>query len=919
MKFLYHILARLRRLKWHDIGILALTCATALVVSSFVALFDIYAVQQWLDQKGIVTIGFDYLLTGILGMLTACCACALTRQKGYGSSLYMLGMLFIFTGLVFSAAYLPLFSRELLFALKYNVFFLGQVCFWALASRVIPLAVRSLKFLGVLVFALLGCFLGGWIGASTHHELGIFIFVGFCLVLGLFKAIGSLVKIPKETFTKKNGSMVVSSAKTAIHAVLLLNFCVIILRALIDFSVYQTIAQEGVDPVSVISMIWMLFAGMGLLITFVMLKVRFLRANLGVLMSLILALSLVVLGSVLQENILIYCGASCFMVSEYFYMEKYFILWSKPFIVKQGIQLQRFRWLLIVPLGFIFIGALLLTEPMLYIPLTLVILGMICIVLLGVVRHCYGRQLMRLCALRVWPQGPLVLTYSALNQMIDQGLSKKPAEVIYFLRILQEGDSPVYRKRLMAALESSSISVRLFALKKLEKLSLTAPEQKIIHKLFQSDACEEVQNMALGLLIADGLESGNAKTWKKYKAYLTNKKYVFGACIGFLTGRGVWLHDVVQCVLTLSNSCKETDKINALTIMKMRPRPEWIEPITTLLNDEKHTIKKAALQAAGSLASPILLNRILSLLDKPRWRDVIWEVLDRYGKVAFPAFEKALTNEDVPLDRRREIVLFLGRLSSGEGVQILLRSLFVVNRILRPYIIDALTDSGIVWVHQDRKKLLRRAIQLNEQEWQQMKRLLDWIDHVNFPKLQKAISLLREAIQEEMARTRHIVLDLLELYSLHPLFRQAIETLKEDQWTAYPAAVGNLQDMLQKRLYQRVREILLYPQMQPEMVMDHKGDVAELLNTFLLNPPNWVTPWMKAVAIFCWRLHGGTGGLNAVRQSLKSHDWIVLETAIYTLGKLEKHRKNVEDMILSIPTHYLLKQNFQELLEEAKC
>ena len=76
---------------------------------------------------------------------------------------------------------------------------------------------------------------------------------------------------------------------------------------------------------------------------------------------------------------------------------------------------------------------------------------------------------------------------------------------------------------------------------------------------------------------------------------------------------------------------------------------------------------------------------------------------------------------------------------------------------------------------------------------------------------------------------------------------------------------------------------------------------------------------MKALAIFCWRLNGSASGLNAVRQSLKSHDWIVLETAIYTLGKLEKHHKNIEDMILSIPTQYLLKQNFQELLEEAKC
>ena len=55
--------------------------------------------------------------------------------------------------------------------------------------------------------------------------------------------------------------------------------------------------------------------------------------------------------------------------------------------------------------------------------------------------------------------------------------------------------------------------------------------------------------------------------------------------------------------------------------------------------------------------------------------------------------------------------------------------------------------------------------------------------------------------------------------------------------------------------------------------------------------------------------------MNAVKCGLKSHEWVVLETALYALGRLEKNREIIHEMVLSVPTRYLMKQNFQELLE----
>ena len=918
MKFLFHILARLRRLKWHDIGQLSAVCVLAFFTGLSIVWYDVVSVSYLLKQMGTLTLGFDYLLVGILWIPTAYYSIILERRRGYGAACggFVVTLLFAVFA-IFGQRYVPDLFSEVMFASKYGVLFFINVCFWTIVERFIRISISSLKFLGIVGCELLGFSVASGVGL-VHPELNLVygVLASLALTTILLKILGQVAKVPKETFIKKTGGVQDTSERVILDIVLLLNFLLVLARALIDFGTYQYIVTNDENVVVVISMIWSLFSAIGVVIMLLFSQTSLLYGTLWALLGVSASVCACAFGMLLSNKILLYGGNVCFMLGFCFYAERYLSLLACPLALGQGIRLKKLKRLLMVPVAFVLAGAMILTLTPNRIIWILFGLGIVLLLSFGISGRLYGRQLIKMCSLRLWRGGQFVLTYPPLKQMVYQGLSKNnPAEVIYFLTILEESRAAGYRACLLEALLNRSISVRLFALKKLAKVSLKTKDRIAIMKLFQQDPCEEIQSLALSLLIVDELERNESRTWKKYKEYLNDKKYVVGACVGFLSGRGAWLNQVIDKVLQLANSKREKDNLMALQIMFLRPRVDWVDAVSNLLNKEHLPTIKAALSVAGKLASPVLLNRVLTLLDEPRWRDPVLEVLDQYGKVAFPTIEKMIVNEDVPLERRRELILFLGRLPSGEGKQILLRALFGANRSLRPSIIETLIDSGIVWIHAERKKLLTNGILLDVKEWKEMHNVLAQTENLSNPKLKKVKTLLSEALNEEMDRARRMILSQLNLYSAQPLFQKAVAILQEDDLNAYLGAVGDLQDMLPSKLYKEVRDILLFPLKQETLIEEKNIDSVFFLNQFLLNPYAWVNSWMKALALFGWYMLNHNAGLVSVKQELKSHEWIVLETALYALGRLEKNRKTIHELALSVPTSYLMKQNFQELLE----
>ena len=234
-------------------------------------------------------------------------------------------------------------------------------------------------------------------------------------------------------------------------------------------------------------------------------------------------------------------------------------------------------------------------------------------------------------------------------------------------------------------------------------------------------------------------------------------------------------------------------------------------------------------------------------------------------------------------------------------------------------IVDSLKTTGLLWIHSNHKQILQQVMHQTVTEWHEIRQMLVQIETLEKTPLQKVKGLFAEALIEELQRTRRLVLDQIGFYVPNTLAQKAIMTLKGSDLNAYAAAASCVQDVLSKKIYHNIKDIILYPTI--DTPPKHIKNMSEhtFLNYFILTPPKWTSPWMQALALYGWRELNDKTGLMAVQTGLKSPDWIVLEAALSALGHLEKDRKKKEELVLTIPTRYLLNKNFENLLEDKQA
>ena len=918
MRILFHLWARLKRLQWDEIIRLSVLSTSVFLLSAMLCLLDVSVSSLLLQEDGVVLLGADYLLGAIIWLGAAFGARSVKRHQGFGAAKIIMIFLLFLGGVWFARQEYPLLSLHFMFAAKYSVAFIMNFVFWFLAARCIKISMTSLKYIGVCAFELLGILCGGVFSLFMSATLACYIALAGLIAVGILVYISSrLLSIKREVFVKKIGGVQDVEDTVIVDSILALSFFWMVGRLLIEYELYAHILETAMPPMETLGKIYALFAGISLLILGCFARIRFLYTMPLGLVACAASVGLTALGSVFEEGWMIFGGVVTFFVSSHFYISRYLSLLYRPFKPGKGKTIENIRLFLMIPCGFIFVGSLLLSVDATVLNWILLADMALLAVFFIVSGHLYGRQLMKMCALKIWRDGPFLLAYPPLKQMIQQGLSKtSAAEAIYFLSIVNEGYISDYRGLLDQMLKHPSVSVRLFVLKKLNKLSLTLKEKRLLSAVMKTDDCAEVQNKALACLIRDAIEVNSLAAWHQYKEYVDDPKWALGVCDGFLYERGVWMDKIVNMVLSLADSDKEKDNLIALNIMEQHPQDQWIEPVERLLCSTHTSVVKMAIVTAGKLSAPLLLNRLLPMLDDIRWRDCVLETLHQYGKQAFPAIEKMILSEIVPVSRQKMLILFLGCLPSGEGKQMLLRVFFQANRILRQVIVASLKDAGILWVYKGKKDILTDVISQTVSEWHEIYDMLLQTENLNRVELAKIKNLFVEALTEELQRTRLLLLEQIGLYALDPLAQQAVENLKQSDFNAYAAAVGCLQDILPKKIYQQMRDILLYPTAKQAPSNKQKMTEQMFLNYFVLMPPVWVSAWMKALALYGWHELDDKAGLEAVQEGLKSSEWIVLESALFALGRLEKNRKKSFELALSVPTRYLLKQNFETLLED---
>ena len=189
MKRLLHLWARLKRLQWRDIRRLIVLCITAFVMSACVTGLDIGTTTILLNNQGIASIGFNYLLTSFILAIAGSVALRLERRRGYGASRTACIVVLLWWGLFgWFCATNSVYAVDLMFVAKYGTIFLMNIVFWALVERYVKLTMSSLKFLGIFCFETIGIGVGALLTSNIAPvEIVNFAIVGLSGCVVLFK------------------------------------------------------------------------------------------------------------------------------------------------------------------------------------------------------------------------------------------------------------------------------------------------------------------------------------------------------------------------------------------------------------------------------------------------------------------------------------------------------------------------------------------------------------------------------------------------------------------------------------------------------------------------------------------------------------------------------------------------------------
>lgn len=909
-------------LPMNNLLLLFLLGFTCFIKSVGLSLYDISITNLLLEKVGTLSLSFNLICASFLLAIGGYYAILFDRRQSYGC-LPVLTFLILIIG--FGMKYFPSHPEGILntlFPLKYTLYILFTTAFWSMAVRFIPLRFDSLKFLFIFLCELLGFITSGFIGLTYFSTDILLVYALFFLILttlGLL-TLNYLNPVSNETFVKKQGGAQGSLGNQLIRLICFTAFTFMAIKSAMDIGFYELLFLTTNSFIFYLSLFWVIFGSIGLITILFLRQTHYLHTTTFGLSLLIVSIVGTTTSLFINNLSTLFLFYILFHLAAYFYIDTYFKILPRPIAPAHKIRLKKIRLLIVEPAGFM-LSALFFffTENIFLIAVYLGTLSFIFTLLILKTNRIYSTILQRSFKTRFWRGSPLMIsTGKLLPYVLEQLKSHNTNDVIYFLRVLQESRHPQYKKCLLKSLKHPNPKIRKFVLLRMERLENAEQWQKNVEITFQKDHDKTVRQTALRVLIQWASNEQNQKKLEKYITYLDDKTLKPGALIGFLKLGGTYTLLAMDGLQKLVFSKKKTDQLQALSIMSSAPNPGYARLLTHLFQSSDTDILNQTLLTAGLVRHPQTLSFIFRALDQFELKESALTALKNYGKGAFPLLEKMLNQTDVPQQRLHTLVLFLGALNSGEGKQLLLRSLNIPNQKLRKTILTTLFHNGIIWIQNARKKVLKKSIKKDIKRIQFWIRFLELFGTPPSHETEEAFKYLRQGIEEDIADTRLLILYQLLLLKPHPLFYQAVQILKGTDYALYPTALGVIQDFLPHRLYQKIKPLILYPihPVKTNEIQYHSiPQITQSIGALITESAFPMPAWIQANALYCLRHLGDTHGLNAVKTALKQSNPLVLEAAIYALTRLETNENTRHALLLNIPTAALTNQNLELMLK----
>ena len=540
--------------------------------------------------------------------------------------------------------------------------------------------------------------------------------------------------------------------------------------------------------------------------------------------------------------------------------------------------------------------------------------GLLWLFLLAVLWR-YNVLLKRVFDLQIYREGYFILTPSLMRKIRAELKRPTAPSLIYAVDFLKKAMHPLADEYLKKGLKHADEQVVLFCLQQIEGHPAGALFFKDLLKLFDKTDSMVVKNKTLALIIEQKYRSSAANGLNAYLPFLENPDLLEGTLIGFLRVGGNYTLLATQRLQRLADSKKNENKLQVLRIIQKAPYPAFYKLVEQLLKQNQIDIAKEALRAAGALKTPKLLPLMFQALDDVVLQEEALNTLKAFGKRAFPPLEKMLTDEHVPLLRRKQLILFLGFLPSGEGKQILIRALADASAELRMLMIQTLLDAGIFWMTRGRKTLLKKQIDKDLNRILFLKGQQEKYVLAPVPSAQEAFDFIRCAIREEIYQTRRLILSQLMLLYRHALFLKAVRFLLKEDPARQQVALAVMQDFMPSSFYKKFYTIL-FADTPIRKVAFSPPEAVQALSELMGQGDFILSPWLRSCVLYALRRLNVPEGKEVVCLALSDPNPLVFEAAIWALAHLEKDKKKLHQHLLSAPTSALAGPALDSILND---
>lgn len=148
------------------------------------------------------------------------------------------------------------------------------------------------------------------------------------------------------------------------------------------------------------------------------------------------------------------------------------------------------------------------------------------------------------------------------------------------------------------------------------------------------------------------------------------------------------------------------DRAEAARLLGVIPE-QFLDLLSTLIEDEDPDVARQAIRSARTMAREELVPQLLAALGRQELADDAAGALARLGNAIVPELERALADDQLPPEPRREVPSVLLRIGTAEAEQVLVNGLLQADGTLRHRVIASLNklrvlhpevrvDSGVI-------------------------------------------------------------------------------------------------------------------------------------------------------------------------------------------------------------------------------